>query len=279
MEPGMKPVAEVPEKVARTKKIKEKIIFFGNGPLAEAALAVLERYFEITLHVREKSDLERAKKMKKAHPEVHGVLASFGVMIREDVLELFEPEGILNIHPSLLPLYRGASPIESAILDGATEFSVSIMKLVKAMDAGPIYYQTTLKNLPLNKGEIYCSLATVGAKWICKNITNLPEPAPQNDAQATFTKKFDKSMAVINPETETAEEIFRKIVAFQGFPKTKYAFYGHSAIILEAKVLEMGETAPLMIKCAGGRNLAILRLQPENRKAMDAKSFLNGYAK
>lgn len=258
---------------------KEKIIFFGNGPLAEAALEVLERHFEITIHVREKSDLLQVKKMKEAHLEIHGVLASFGVLIREDILELFEPEGILNIHPSLLPQYRGASPIETAILDGATEFSVSIMKLVKAMDAGPIYYQTTLKNLPLDKAEIYRSLAVAGAKWLCKNITDLPEPTLQDDAKATFTTKFEKNMGVIDPTTESAETIFRKIVAFQGFPKTKYAFYGHPAIILEAKVLEVGETAPLMLECADGRNLAILRLQPENRKPMDAKSFINGYGK
>lgn len=260
-------------------KKKEKIIFFGNGPLAEAAKAVLERCFEITFHAREKDDLEKVKKMKILHPEIHGVLASFGVMVKEDVLELFEPEGILNIHPSLLPLYRGASPIESAILNGDTEFSVSIMKLVRAMDAGPIYYQTTLKGLPMNKAEIYRSLSVTGAKWICKNLLNLPEPIFQDDTEATFTSKFDKSDAIINPATETAEEIFRKIVAFQGFPKTKFTFYGLSCIILEAKVLEVGETTPLVLECANGSNLAILRLQPENRKPMDAKSFINGYKK
>ena len=109
-----------------------KLIFFGNGPLAETALGVLEQHFEVIFHAREKADLERVKELKCEFPEARGVLASFGVMIKNDVLEMFEPEGILNIHPSLLPLYRGASPIESAILAGDTEFSVSIMKLVKA---------------------------------------------------------------------------------------------------------------------------------------------------
>ena len=127
----------------------EKIIFFGNGPLAEHALRVLEKKFEVVFHAKERADLETVKKLKVSHKELHGVLASFGVMIKSDVLELFEPEGILNIHPSLLPLYRGATPIESAILNGDTEFSVSVMKLVSAMDAGPIYYQTTLKGLPM----------------------------------------------------------------------------------------------------------------------------------
>ena len=143
-----------------------KLIFFGNGPLAEAALEVLEKHFEIIFHAREKADLEHVKELKREFPESHGVLASFGVMIKDDVLELFEPEGILNIHPSLLPKYRGASPIESAILAGDTEFSVSVMKLVKAMDAGPIYWQSSLTDLPLDKVVIYRELAKAGAGWI-----------------------------------------------------------------------------------------------------------------
>ena len=208
---------------------------------------------------------------------MHGILASFGVLIKSPVLELFEPEGILNIHPSLLPLYRGASPIESAILNGDNDFSVSIMKLVKAMDAGPIYYQTTLKDLPLCKDEIYKILAETGAKWICDNLLNLPEPVLQNDDKATFCGKLEKSMGLLTPETDTAEKTFRKIVAFQGFPKPKYAFFGTNCIILEAHIPKQGETAVLTIPCADGGFLAVDRLQPEGRKAMDAKSFLNGY--
>ena len=256
---------------------KEKIIFFGNGPLADYALGVLAKHFEIVFHARRKEDLEIVKKMKAAHPEVHGVLASFGVMIKKDVLELFEPEGILNIHPSLLPEYRGASPIETAIMDGAKEFSVSVMKLVLAMDAGPIYHQETIKGLTLAKPEIYRGLAEAGAKWISKNLTNLPEPKAQDDTKATFTRKFDKSMSFLEPETETAEELLRKIVAFQGFPKTKFAFYGVNCIILEAHIAKVGETAVLPIECADGQILSVDKLQPENRRPMDAKSFLNGY--
>ena len=255
----------------------EKAIFLGNGPLAEYALDIISKHFEVLFHARTKEDLEEVKKTKAENPEAHGILASFGVMIKSDVLEMFEPEGILNIHPSLLPAYRGASPIESAILAGDNDFSVSVMKLVKAMDAGPVYSQKTLKGLALNKDGIYKALAESGAKWICENISNLPEPVLQDEAKATYCGKLDKTMGILTSETDTAEQVFRKIVAFQGFPKPKYSFFGKNCIILKAHLLEKNEAAALIIPCADKNNVAIDELQPEGRKPMDAKSFINGY--
>ncbi len=259
--------------------MSKKIIFFGNGPLAEYSLAVLGQKCQVVFHAHDRKDLDEAMRLKKEDPSLHGVLASFGVIIPEPVLEAFEPEGILNIHPSLLPLYRGASPIESAILNGDSEFSVSVMKLVKAMDAGPIYHQETLEDLPLSKDEIYKTLATTGAEWIVDNIDNLPEPVSQDDSKATFCGKLTKSMGVLTPEVDTAEQTFRKIVAFQGYPKPKYSFYGVTCTILEAHVCEDGEAAALTIPCADGRSVVVDKLQPEGRKAIDAKAFLNGYKK
>ena len=206
----------------------EKVIFFGNGPMADYALAIIQCECQVIFHARTREDLETVKQIKAKEPDAHGILASFGVLIKSDVLEVFEPVGILNIHPSLLPAYRGASPIESAILNGDSDFSVSVMKLVKAMDAGPIYYQTTLTGLPIDKQEIYKALAENGAKWICQSLTHLPEPSLQDDEKATFCGKLEKSMGVLTPNTDTAEQTFRKIVAFQGYPKPKYAFYGQN---------------------------------------------------
>lgn len=256
-----------------------KIIFLGNGMLADGALAVLERHFEVVFHARSREDLAQVKSLKRENPELHAVLASYGAIIRSDVLELFEPEGILNIHPSRLPKYRGASPIESAILAGDTEFGVSVMKLARAMDAGPIYYQTTLSGLPLEKAAIYQALAEAGAQWIVENLTQLPTPVAQNENDATFTTKISKDMGAIDPSTESAEEILRKIVAFQGFPKVRFAFCGVPCLILAAHRLEVGDTAPLTMKAADGAVVAIDQVQPEGRRAMDAQSFLNGYGK
>ena len=261
------------------KNNRDKIIFFGNGPLADFALKILEQKFEIVFHARSKADLDEVCQLKSEQPELHGVLASFGVLIKSNVLDLFEPEGILNIHPSLLPAYRGASPIESAILAGDADFSVSVMKLVKAMDAGPVYYQTTLKDLPLEKTAIYQALAEAGAKWICENLADLPTPMAQDDTKATFCGKMDKTMSLLTPEIDSAEQTLRKIIAYQGYPKPKYAFFGQNCIILDAYALEEGEDALLTIKCADGALVAVDRLQPEGRKPMDVKAFINGYKK
>ena len=259
--------------------MKTKIIFFGNGPLADYSKAVLAQHFDIIFHARKKEDLEEVKKLKAENPDAKGVLASFGVMIKSDVLDIFEPEGILNIHPSLLPKYRGSSPIETAILNGDKELSVSIMKLVKAMDAGPIYYQETLKfDNYESKDEIYQKLSEAGANWLVKNLENLPEPTKQDDTKATFTAKLDKSMSALKPETKSAEELLNEIRAFKGFPKSKHDFFDLDCIILEAHISD-SEDSKLSLKCVDEKYLIIDQIQPAGRKPMDAKSFLNGYAK
>ena len=263
---------------------RRKIIFFGNGALSSYALEGLSG-FEVIFHAHTKEDLEKAVELKKKNPEVIGVLASFGVLIPSSVLEAFEPEGILNIHPSLLPLYRGASPIESAILNGDTDFGVSVMKLAPKMDAGPIYKQATLEtaldNSPLGKDFLYKTLAEMGAAMVSSLLKSKkwPTPVAQDESKATYCGKLDKSMSFLTPETDTAKQTLRKIVAFQGYPKPKYTFFGKNCIILEAHICDSAETALIPLPCADGKILAIDLLQPEGKKPMDAKSFLNGYGK
>lgn len=267
------------------------VMFFGNGPLADYALKVLNQHYDIIFHARTRADLERAAELKRQYPAAHGILASFGVLIKPDFLALFEPEGILNLHPSKLPAYRGASPIESAILAGDSDFSYSIMKLVKAMDAGPIFHQATLTGLPLDKAAIYQALATAGTEWLVDHLDALPDPVPQDDAKATITTKLNKSMSLLHPADAPAATILRQIVAYQGFPKPKYEFFGKTCIILKAHVLRvtdilceaagMNSTAdsPLMLKCADRNFIVIDELQPEGKKPMNARSFVNGYGK
>lgn len=272
--------------------MKPQIIFFGNGMLADFALPVLANSTEVLFHARTKDDLAEVTTIKRQNPEAFGVLASFGVLIKQDLLDLFEPEGILNLHPSLLPKYRGASPIESAILAGDHDFGYSIMKLSQAMDAGPIYHQTTFSNLNLDKALIYQALAEAGAQWIADHLSTIRQmtPTPQDDSAATYTAKLDKSLSDLQPEHHSAAEIFRQIVAYQGFPKPKYEFFAKKCIILKAHIVDtttvicdpsiLGNvTSPLMIKCQDRNFVAVDELQPEGKKPMSAKAFMNGYSK
>ena len=271
---------------------KPKIIFFGNGPLADYALPVLAKSCEIVFHAHSKEDLEQVKALKT--DDVCGILASFGVIIKQDVLDLFEPAGILNIHPSMLPKYRGPSPIETAILNGDTTFGVSVMKLAAAMDAGPIYYQNSF-DFPLttSKNEIYRTLSEDAATWIAKNLNHLATPVKQDDKQATYTKKLDKSLSPLDPSTKSAQELLNQIRAFAGFPKSKYTFFDLDCTIISAHVATSDESASinhiapdktdnvkiLSIHCYDGSFLIIDQIQPAGRKIMDAKSFINGYGK
>lgn len=263
-----------------------KIIFFGNGSLADTAKSLIEQHpdFQIIFHSKTKQDLEKVKTLKASDPAIFGILASFGALIKADVLDLFEPYGILNIHPSLLPAYRGASPIESAILNGDQDFSVSIMKLVKAMDAGPIYYQETLTSDQFSpqpsKFEIYTKLSTHATNWLLSHLNNLPTPIPQDDQSATYTTKFDTSMCTLDLQ-KPASNLLNQIRAFQGFPKSKLMLANQECIILEAHLdTDSPEDQHAKIKVAcKDQDLIIDRLQPAGRKPMDATSFYNGYLK
>ena len=263
---------------------KPEIIFFGNGPLADYALAALKDSCEIIFHARTKEDLEEVKAIKKTHPKAYGILASFGVIVKNDILDIFEPEGIFNIHPSLLPKYRGPSPIETAILNGDTEFSVSVMKLVPEMDAGPVYYSKSFDfGLTTPKDEIYRTLATDAARYLSEALASESLNAPiAQEGTPTFIKKFDKSMSPLKPEEKTATELLCQIRAFSGFPKSTYRFGNLDCIIISAHVKASDEEITkrtLPLECYDKSVLIIDEIQPAGRKVMDAGSFINGYMK
>lgn len=268
-----------------TKLPRPQVIFLGNGPLADATLATLQEPCEIIFHARRAADLAQVVQLKKDNPAALAVLASFGVIIRPDVLAVFEPVGILNIHPSLLPKYRGPSPIETAILNGDTEFGVSVMKLAPEMDAGPIYHQETLQfNQSTAKSVIYEQLAAAGARWIAENASKftsnsapLPPTTSQNDTEATFTPKLATTLSELKPAEKSAERLLNEIRAYQGWPKSKYTYHNIECTILQAHSATTDEKSPLALLCSDGTYLIPDRLQPASKKPMDAKSFINGY--
>jgi len=222
---------------------------------------------------------EIADEVKKIDEPI-GVLVSYGKIIPQSIIDLFTP-GIVNVHPSLLPLYRGPSPVESAILHGDTETGVTIMQLSAAMDAGPMYSQVTVPLTDTETApELEAQLGELGAQQLS---TILPaiingslQPTPQNDDVATYCKLLSKEESLLDTTTLTAEQAERHVRAYIAFPKTKVTVAGHLIVITKAHVSTTAHS-PLDIACADGQYLSIDELVGPSGKSMNAKAFLNGY--
>ncbi len=289
-----------------------KIIYFGNEQLAQGIKpktpifdALVEAGHEIcalilsNAHTRKPFEIaKRAEKLgipiyftknndeineiiAKYQPEI-GVLSAYGKIIKDETIEAF-PFGIINIHPSLLPKYRGTTPIESALLNNDEETGVSVMRLAHDMDAGNILAQETVKITPeTTKQSLYEELSTLGAKLIVDVLPRVLDKSiaetAQNHAEATFTAPLNKAMSILDTAHKSALRLSREVVAFAGFPKSKTTLLDTPCTILEAHVEDQAKTE-LDLKCSDGKYLVIDKLLPENSRPMDAKSFLNGHKK
>jgi methionyl-tRNA formyltransferase len=212
---------------------------------------------------------------------VAGVLVSYGKIIPQSIIDLFTP-GIINVHPSLLPKYRGPSPIESAILHGDAETGVSIMQLAAAMDAGPVY---TAKTYPLTgtetRPELYHALADVGTNLLLETLPMIIDkslaPTPQDEAAASYCQLLQKEDSFLDPKTHTASQAERHVRAYLHFPKTKIQLGEYTLIITKAHVGDHQKT-PLDVLCQDGAFLIVDELIAPSGRQMSAEAFLRGYA-
>ncbi len=209
-----------------------------------------------------------------------GVLASYGKIIPQSILDLFSP-GIINIHPSLLPKYRGPSPIEAAIEHRDSHTGVSIMKLVAKMDAGPIYTQAPYAlDQTESKPELYNTLGLMGANLLAHTLPSIVDgslqPTPQNESEATYCPLLSKKESLLDPKKITPGDAEARIRAHLGFPRTRMTIAGHQIIVTKAHAV-MSKRTPLDIQCKNGAYLSIDELIAPTGRTMDAKGFINGY--
>lgn len=217
----------------------------------------------------------------KALGAVAGVLVSYGKIIPQSTIDLFSP-GIINVHPSLLPKYRGPTPIESAIKNGDEKTGISIMQLSAAMDAGPVY---ATKDYPLDghetKPELYRALAITGTNFLLETLPRILDgslaPTPQREDEATYCKLLQKTDAELDLAQLTATEAERTVRAHLGFPKSKVQIGDHAVIITKAHVSATKKT-PLDFACQDGAFLSVDELIAPSGRHMDAAAFLRGYA-
>jgi methionyl-tRNA formyltransferase len=306
------------------KKTSETIIFFGNERLATGVstnaptlqalvqagynVAAVVSHHEAT-QSRNARDLEIAKvaqqhkipvllprrpldvkeKLKAYKPTI-GVLVAYGKIVPQSIIDLF-PCGIVNIHPSLLPLHRGPTPIESVILEGAEQTGVSIMRLVKAMDAGPVFGQ---KIIPLSGKEDKQTLANtllgegrnILLELLPEIINGSATITPQDESKATFDSLLGKNDGALDWR-KPAERLEREVRAFLEWPKSRSHLGDKEVVITKTHVVMSEVGAPgevtvqgkeLLISTGYGA-LAIDRLKPVGKQEMTVEAFLAGYGK
>ncbi|MBI3992596.1 MAG: methionyl-tRNA formyltransferase [Candidatus Lambdaproteobacteria bacterium] len=222
------------------------------------------------------------------------VVCAYGQILPERLLAL-PPLGCFNLHFSLLPRWRGASPVQAALLAGDTHTGVSLQRMVLALDAGPLVACTP--PLPIaphdTAGSLGERLAAVAGDLLRDTLPVLlcghPPLTPQDDARATFCRTIKKAQGAVNWAAESAQEIERKRRAYTPWPGC-YGYLGARRIAFEAlRVVQAGDGAPSGATAAapgvlqaGGIVAAregavqLLRVKPEGKAAMDIEAFLNG---
>ena len=215
------------------------------------------------------------KEIPKENNELF-IVASYGKIIPNEIIELPKHK-TLNIHPSLLPQYRGASPLPTAILEDTKLTGVTIMQLDREMDHGPIVAQKRVEILSWPTYEEFEEMmAIVGARllvnimpdWIDGKI----KPIEQDHSKATYTKKIVKEDALVDLNDADQYKIFRKIQAYHEWP-VAYFFIEHGGKQIRVKITE----AEFEKAEDGAGKLTIKKVIPEGKKEMTFESFKQGY--
>ena len=214
------------------------------------------------------------------------VVASFGQILKRDVLDL-PRYGCINVHASLLPRWRGAAPINAAILEGDEETGVTIMQMDVGLDTGPMLAKQSIRlTRDDTAGSVTQALATLGAdlligtlpRWIAGEI----QPEPQDDSLATYAPMLKKEAGKLD-FTQDVHELERRVRAFNPWPGAFMDFDGTILKIQRARVeqgdFEVGQRLIVQDQPAVGARGGLLILdevQPAGKKPMSGKSFLAG---
>jgi methionyl-tRNA formyltransferase len=300
-------------------KLNKNIIFWGTPDFAVPSLDILNKLNLVSLVVTQpdrpagrgkklistpikeyanknsidtlspdKLDSNFIENIKKYLPATFVVVA-YGKIIPQEILDLSELTAI-NIHPSMLPILRGPSPIQSALLAGFSSTGVSLMQLDKKMDHGPILSQIEVK---IESNEDYIILAKrlsdIGAELLNKNIldylNNQITPLSQDDDKATFCKMINKVDGLID-WSKSAKEIHNQVRAYRAWPKAQTKLDDLDIKVLKTELasnnLKPGEIQfdkNNIIVGTAEESLKILELQPAGKKSMLTQDFIRGYSR
>jgi methionyl-tRNA formyltransferase len=199
------------------------------------------------------------------------VVVSYGQILSQAILDL-PTKAPVNVHASLLPRWRGASPIQNAILAGDRETGVTIQRMVKQLDAGPILAQA---NTPIDPREttpsLHDRLAVMGAELLIDTLTKPLREQEQDENEIVFCHKLTREDGNVDPNTQTAEEIDRKARALNPWPGVTMEIGGQQVKILETALADQPNSFPF--PCRGGSMLHLVKVQRPGGKPVSGAEW------
>lgn len=269
-----------------------KVVFFGSSRYVVPVLEMLHNNFDLPLvvtteqgssdpipffcktrkinflSVRRSADLVQSFDIAQSEAPI-GIVADFGLILPQKVLDMF-PEGMINIHPSLLPKYRGPTPAQNAILNGETQTGVTIIKLDKYVDHGPVLAQIEEEIKPNDTAKtLYERLFKISAILLQKTLFRLDTGeaivVPQNHEHATFTKMLTRDDGYVDFKNFfSGKNMFEKMIR---------AYYPWPGVWTRTNITE-NEKEERIIKFLPNK-----KIQVEGGREMAYKDFINGYPK
>jgi methionyl-tRNA formyltransferase len=221
-----------------------------------------------------------------------GVVAAYGKILPEWLLRL-PAHGMINVHASLLPKYRGAAPVHRAVINGDSETGVTIMRVVKALDAGPMMARRTRAiGIDETSDGVERDLAAMGAELLLQVVEDLAAgratEVPQHDPDATYAPRLTKDEGRLD-FTGSALAVHNRVRGLRPWP-TAYTFLNGRRLVIHQTRLSDGDTTGMppgtcvmagadgiTVACGEGRAVLILQLQPEGRRVMSARDYLAGH--
>ncbi len=254
-------------------------------PVKECALKHGIPVFQ-PVRIREQEAVEKLREF----PADIFVIAAFGQLLSQEILDM-PSFGCVNIHASLLPAYRGAAPIQWAVINGEKETGVTIMQMEKGLDTGDMLLKAVVPIEPKETGEsLHDKLMEAGAELIVKALPLIEKgelvPEKQDDAKSSYASRLNKAMGRIDWKQDAAV-LERLVRGLNSWPSAYTTFRGKTLKIWEADVIEKDaelgpgtvegvEKSYLDVACGKGV-LRICSLQLEGKKRMAVKDFLLGY--
>jgi len=252
-----------------------------RSPVKEAAL-------RLGLAVHQPERIRRpevVEQLRAMAPEVM-VVVGYGQIIPKTILEI-PPQGVINVHASLLPKYRGAAPIQWAIARGETTTGVTTMRINEGLDTGDVLltWETAI-DPEENAVDLGRRLAVAGADLLVRTLAELPaiRPVPQDDSQATYAPILKKENGKIE-WTLAAREILNRIRGFEPWPGGYGFLRGQRFQIWSAAIGDQklppgalrAVNRKLYAGCGGGESIELREVQLEGKKRMPAAAFMNGF--